>query len=313
MKEEEIICLFAAPIRELLRDAVRDWEKVYEIRLRAGRPVILAAEDGEWFLGARGGLTASASKARKAGEEEIRETLEYAAGYSLYAFEEEMRQGYLTVPGGHRLGIAGRAVLENGQVRSLTEIASVSLRLVHQVRGCADRCMPWIRDGTGVRHTLILSPPRCGKTTLLRDIIRQLSDGGGGYPGCTVGVVDERGELAGCYRGIPQNDLGMRTDVLDGCPKAEGMMMLVRSMSPQVVAVDELGNYGDIHAIETVVHCGCRLLATMHGGSLEDVRRKPLMEQLFQEQIFERFLVLRGGNRAGEVQGIYNGRGDQIG
>lgn len=135
-----------------------------------------------------------------------------------------------------------------------------------------------------VCHTLIISPPMCGKTTLLRDLIRQVSDGNTYLPGMSVGVVDERSEIAGSYQGIPQNDLGIRTDILDCCPKAEGMMMLIRSMSPEVVAVDELGDYEDIHAIESVIHCGCKLFATVHGSSIEDIKRKPLMQRLVQER-----------------------------
>lgn len=312
VRKEEITDLFAMGIRNALKKANPDYEKVYEIRLRVHRPVILAMEGKEWFLGVHGKLTEDLADAYEPKEEEIRETLEYAAGYSLYAFEEEIRQGYLTVQGGHRVGVAGRVSVEGKAIRTLSQITSLNVRLAHEKKGCGDPYMPWIRNGQKICHTLIVSPPRGGKTTLLRDVIRQLSDGERGYPGCTVGIVDERSEIAGCYRGIPQNDVGMRTDVLDACPKAEGMMMLVRSMSPQVVAVDELGNYDDIHAIETVIHCGCRLLATMHGDSLEDIRKKPLMERLYGEQVFERFLVLQGGDCAGRLLGIYDGRGNQI-
>ena len=106
-----------------------------------------------------------------------------------------------------------------------------------------------------------------------------------------MGVVDERSEIAGSYQGIPQNDLGIRTDILDCCPKAEGMMMLIRSMSPEVVAVDELGDYEDIHAIESVIHCGCKLFATVHGSSIDDMKRKPLMQRLMQEKVFERYII----------------------
>ena len=140
------------------------------------------------------------------------------------------------------------------------------------------RCNAYIRKEKWTAHTLIISPPRCGKTTLLRDVIRQLSNGFGKIPGVTVGVVDERSELAGCYQGIPQNDLGMRTDVLDCCPKAQGMQMLIRAMSPAVVAVDELGKEEDFRAVEAVIHSGCRLIATAHGENVEAVLATPFLQ-----------------------------------
>ena len=152
----------------------------------------------------------------------------------------------------------------------------------------------------------MISPPRGGKTTLLRDLIRQISDGNKWVKGCTVGVVDERSEIAGCYHGIPQNNMGMRTDVLDGCPKAEGMLMLVRSMSPQVIAVDEIGTEEDVQAIKYAMHCGCRMIATVHGETLEEIQRKPLFEQCVKERYFERYVVLQNGSQIGEISGIYD-------
>lgn len=162
-----------------------------------------------------------------------------------------------------------------------------------------------------VAHTLIVSPPRGGKTTLLRDIIRQLSNGEEKkkMPGVTVGVVDERSELAGSYQGVPQNDLGMRTDVLDGCPKAEGMEMLIRSMSPAVVAVDELGRKEDFKAVESVIHSGCKVIATAHGNSIEDVIHQPYFERLVRRRVFERYIFLDKGEHAGTILGIYDRNG----
>ena len=160
-------------------------------------------------------------------------------------------------------------------------------------------------------HTLLISPPRGGKTTLLRDLIRQISDGNKWVKGCTVGVVDERSEIAGCYHGIPQNNMGMRTDVLDGCPKAEGMLMLVRSMSPQVIAVDEIGTAEDVQSIKYAMHCGCRMIATVHGETLEEIQRKPIFEQLIKEHYFERYVVLRNGRHIGEISGIYDAEGNK--
>ena len=238
--------------------------------------------------------------------------MEYVSGYSMYAFEDEIRQGFITIQGGHRVGIAGKTVLEGDRIKSVKYISYINLRLSHQIKGCASPILPYIIKNGRICHTLIISPPRCGKTTLLRDLIRQVSSGSSYMPGVSVGVVDERSEIGGSYQGIPQNDLGIRTDVLDCCPKAEGMMMLIRSMSPEVVAVDELGDYEDIHAIESVIHCGCKLFATVHGSSVEDIKRKPLLQRLVQERVFERYIVLHYQDWAGRVKAIFDERGTSL-
>ena len=232
---------------------------------------------------------------------ELMETMEYIAGYSLYAYEDELRQGFLTIQGGHRVGVAGKILMEEGKVRSIRYISFLNIRLAHQVEGCADKVMPFIVENGEVCHTLIISPPCCGKTTLLRDVIRQISNGNAWCEGKNVGVVDERSEIGGAYQGVPQNDLGIRTDLLDCCPKAEGMMMLIRSMSPEVVAVDEIGDYGDIKAIESVLNCGCRLIATVHGSSVEDIEKKPLLQKMVKEHVFDRYIILNGKKKIGSV------------
>lgn len=281
-----------------------DYDRLYEIRLRAGRPLFLTYDGGESFLKTRGQEPYLVTR------EDLKETLEYASGYSLYAFEDEIRQGYMSVQGGHRIGITGKVILDGDRIRGMKYISCINLRLAHEIRGCADSVMPYIRKENHIAHTLIISPPRCGKTTLLRDIIRQLSSGSGRLKGVTVGVVDERSELAGCYQGIPQNDLGIRTDVLDGCPKAQGMQMLIRSMSPVVVAVDELGKEEDYKAVEAVVHSGCRLIATAHGESLKDILSTPFFSRLKEMKIFERYIVLGKEQRAGIVRNIFDERGN---
>ena len=309
MDESQIVRLFSGNIRRRLEKCRLDHGQVYEIRLRVYNPCIILYKGEEYFLGQDGILTREAGRAYGVTEEDIRETMEHIAGYSLYAFEEEIRQGYLTVQGGHRVGVAGKAVMDGEHIRSMKYISYINVRISHQVKGCASFLMPYIRMDESICHTLIISPPRCGKTTMLRDMIRQISNGDGHHPGMTVGVVDERSEIGGSYQGVAQNDLGIRTDVLDCCPKAEGMMMLIRSMSPAVVAVDELGDYRDIHAIEAVVNCGCKLMATVHGDSIKDLQQKPLFERLMEEHVFERYILLQGRRRAGEVQAVFDQRG----
>ena len=172
--------------------------------------------------------------------------------------------------------------------------------------------MPYLYEKGEFLHTLILSPPRSGKTTLLRDMIRQISDGTGFNGGLTVGVVDERSEIGACYQGEPQNELGIRTDILDCCPKALGMMMMIRTMSPQVIAVDEIGSREDLAAMEYVMNCGCKLIATVHGNSIDDIRQKPVLRRLVQERWFERYVLLSGRGKPGNVEEIYDARGTRL-
>lgn len=312
MKREEILRLFAGNIRKILELSGLDFEKMQEIRLRVDQPLILIYEGKEVFLDPRGRRLNESSRAVIVHQEDLKETLEYISDYSIYAYEDELKQGFITVQGGHRVGVAGKTLADGEHIRGMKYISCLNVRISHQIKGCADEVLPYLFGKEGICHTLIISAPRCGKTTILRDLVRQLSNGVQGHPGYTVGVVDERSEIGGCYMGIPQNDIGMRTDLLDCCPKAEGMMMLIRSMAPGIVAVDELGSYSDIHAIESVIHCGCKLLATVHGTSVEDIQRKPLFQKLIQDHVFERYIVLHSREQIGKVKAVFDARGTCI-
>ena len=277
------------------------FDHIQEIKLRIGKPLIIIYRGKERMW-----------KDVIVTKEEIKETLEYISNYSLYAYEHELKQGFITIEGGHRVGMAGQVIMEEGKIKNLKYISSINLRISHEVKNCADKIFPYITYNKQMYHTLLISPPRCGKTTLLRDIIRQVSDGNMWVKGCTVGVVDERSELGGCYLGNPQNEMGVRTDILDRCPKAEGMIMLIRSMAPQVIAVDEIGAQEDVHAIEYAMHCGCKMLATAHGYSMEEIQRKPIFEKLVQERRFERYVILSNRYQIGGIEAVYGENGSLL-
>ncbi len=308
-KREEILKIFSINLRKVISDLVIDFELLQEIRLRVNSPLMLIYSNKEYFISKDHRITSDKNNAYIVSLNEVRETMEYISNYSLYAFEDEIRQGFITIQGGHRVGIAGKTIIEAERIKNIKHISFINIRLSHQIKGCGDKVMPYIINDNTIYHTLIISPPRCGKTTLLRDVIRQLSNGVSSMPGLNVGVVDERSEIGACYMGIPQNELGIRTDILDCCPKVEGMMMLIRSMSPSIIAVDEVGSRDDIEAIEYVMNCGCKLIATVHGSSIDDIKNKPILGKMVREKIFERYIILNNKGRVGNLQEIYDERG----
>lgn len=291
----------------------REFDEVEEIRIRVNRPLMIKKSNMEYFITEHGDVSNTLEAAYFPDKADINGAIELLSRFSLYAFQEELRNGFITIEGGHRVGISGKTVVENGQVKTMKDMNGLNIRLSHEIKGCALKLLPKLLEQNEICHTLIISPPGCGKTTLLRDIARLFSNGiKGKLEGCSVGIVDERGEIAGCYRGIAQNDIGIRTDVLDACPKAEGMRMLVRSMAPGVVVVDEIGRNEDIYAIEEIVNAGVKLVCTIHGQDLNDVRKKPELIRLLEKKVFQRYVVLGNSISVGEIKGVFNGEFQKI-
>lgn len=311
MRAEELFHMFPQVMRGRWEHVAGLADRLQEIRLRVNVPAAVWIDNREWFVDAEGMLMDRQPGSGAYRAEELEMILKHLCQYSVYAFTDEIRQGFLTIQGGHRIGLSGQVILEEqDRIRNLKYIRYLNIRIAHEIKGVADKVLPYLYDSRGqALNTLLISPPGCGKTTMLRDIIRYLSNGTKYGRGMNVSVVDERSEIAGSYLGAAQNDVGIRTDVLDGCPKQEGMMLLIRAMSPQVLAVDELGSEGDIKALQMASGCGCRLIATIHGSSLEEVRNKKYMRNVIEGRLFERYLVLTRRSGRCEIEGIYDREG----
>ena len=298
--------LFSLRLRSCFHKIDNVWDQIQEVRLRSGRPLILVMNSCEKMLDISGNLCDQNGQVLKVQFEDIQESLAYICQYSLYAFEDELRRGFITVRGGHRVGIAGQISLENGKIKSIAHVSSLNIRVAHAVKGCGLNVLPLLWEEKRPCHTLIVSPPGGGKTTLLRDLVRLFSDGTVDHPGISVGVVDERSEVTACYLGVPQNDVGIRTDVLDHCPKAMGIEMLVRSMAPKLIAFDELGDEKDVKAMHYAIHSGCSVLTTLHGDRTEDIRyRCGTLE-------FERYIFLNCGEKGQRICRVMNSEGKTL-
>jgi len=294
---------------KLNEDFFNEANGVEEIRIRIEKPILIYKRGEEFSVTKSGKITENILFGYCPQRDDINKTLELMSNYSPYAFNEEIKNGFITLNGGYRVGIVGEVILDgksmDSSILTIKNISGLNIRFSREIKNCSEKIMKYIADSE-IKHTIIISPPKCGKTTLLRDVIRKISDGEGTKKGQTVGVADERSEIGGSFLGIAQNDVGIRTDILDNCPKELGMRILLRSMSPDVIAVDEIGTEADIHAIDEVINSGVKIICTVHGKNIEDLKLKPVLNNLINKKIFERYIVLGYDETAGEVTGIYD-------
>lgn len=275
---DKILKYFSEGIRNELR--TENFSEIEEIRLRTSKPIIIKKSKGEIV------------KSYIVKTEDMMETLQLLCDNSIYSYQNQICNGYITINGGHRVGIAGTIIIEEGKIINMSYISSLNIRIAKQVIGCSDKLLSYlVTRQNSIFNTLIVSPPGEGKTTILRDFVRNISN-----LGKTVGVVDERGEIAAMYRGTAQNDLGIRTDVIENIPKAIGMKMLIRSMSPQVIVADEIGNKGDTEAIQYALCSGIKGVFTAHGNNIREIECNPEIGKLLKEHMVEKIVFLKNKN-----------------
>ena len=294
MNYNDILRYFPDKIRVVLENEINNNLVIEEIRIRNSKPIILKLNNSEKIINYIVQI------------EDVLKILQSICENSIYSYQNQICEGFITIKGGHRIGITGSAVIENNQVKNLNYISNLNFRIARQIIGCSNNIIKEIinKEENTIYNTLIVSPPGAGKTTLLRDIIRNLSNGTEEITGKNIGVVDERGEIAAMYKGIPQNDLGIRTDIIENIKKSIGMKMLIRSMAPEIIVADEIGSKEDVQEINYAVCSGIKGIFTAHGNSLEDLKLNPAIAELIEKNIFEK-LVFLDKKHKGKVNKIY--------
>lgn len=295
----KLLAMLVPELSEMLVERA-DLASLQEIRLRLGRRVRLVSADGETELAL-------------VWDEELQERqLMMFTESSLYAFDEQVKQGFISLNGGHRVGICGVAWYDGERLGGFRDIGSMNVRVAREVKGVAQSILPYVVAGGRVRRSLIAAPPGVGKTTLLRDLSRLLADGAAGLAAQNVGIADERQELAAVYRGRPMLDTGMRSDVISGCAKSVALMMLLRAMSPNVLITDEIGTAADAVALREALNSGVAVLASAHAADYAELLARSTVGELVLEGYFERVILVE--RRSGRLlpRAVYDEAGERL-
>lgn len=276
--------LWSLPERIRNMTASLNCDNLYEVRLRCGMPLALTLTGGTFYITPKGRVTENYKEGYIVSDKDIQRGLELITRSSVYAYENEMKSGYVTLQGGHRVGVCGDVVADGDKISAVRNVHSLNYRFAREIIGCADAYMDEILTQKGINNTLFVAPPMAGKTTVLRDVARSLS-----IRGYRVSVVDERGEIAACSSGVPAFELGASCDVLSGASKAEGMLLMLRSMSPDVIITDEMGGKEDFDAVKEIKKRGVKIITSLHGdgGEYPD---------------FDKVIFLKGAGRCSKLQ-----------
>ncbi|GAA0177228.1 stage III sporulation protein AA [Clostridium sediminicola] len=297
MSTRDVFYILPDHISKVIED-VKNLERVNEIRLRSNKPIAIYIDENEKILN------------YIIKPNDLSKIIQRMSNYSMYAFDEELKQGYITIKGGHRVGICGSCVINKGEVKTIKNISSLNIRISRQIINCSKKLLPYLMKNSNLMNTIIISPPKCGKTTLIRDISRNLSNGftlnNTKIRGMKVCIIDERSEIGGCYNGTPQLDVGNRTDIMDNCMKSSGIMMAIRSMSPDVIICDEIGTYDDIKSIIAALSSGIKLITTIHGFGIEDLNNRDVFREIIKNKVFKRAVILSNRNKVGTIEYIYD-------
>lgn len=285
---DEILRCFPNKIYQIFFNLFQENNKIIdelqEIRMRTDRPIILKLREKDFIL------------QHNMPQSEILQILERLCENSIYAYKNQICEGFITVKGGHRVGLTGSCVIENGKIVNVKYISSLNFRIAREVLNCSTRVLREIIDieNKSIYNTILVAPPGRGKTTILRDAIRRLSNGIDeiNFKGKTCGVVDERGEIAAMYKGVPQNDVGIRTDIIENVSKNQGIHMLVRTMAPEIIACDEIGSSDDVEAIHYALFSGVKGIFTMHGKNIDDIKNNRQIYELIENREIQKVVFL---------------------
>lgn len=273
---------------------------IQEIRIRINSSIIIFTQNKSYFVGKNGEITPEDPKSLLISQNDILETMKILCNFSIYSYQNQIKEGFITLKGGHRVGISGTAVINNNEIINISDISSINFRISREVLGCSDRIFD--KFGLDIGGTLIIGPPSSGKTTILRDMARRLSTSFEADKLIKVSIIDERREIAASYQGVPQRDIGF-SDVLSGFPKAEGIIRAIRTLSPKIIICDEIGGVEDAEAIKKSLNSGVGIIASIHAKSTDEMANSFRIKNILSSGAIKRAVLL--DSTPGKIKGMF--------